>query len=185
MPDALQIIAEWRAQEPACWTLARQLGQRETTTSGYLWFSDPKNCSWTPLYTRDPAALDALDALEAEVERLMAEVATERDVGKAMARRAADAVAEVERLRRQKSEARHSLEIERAAASMLVDAVERLTRERDEARADAERLAFVYSGSRTESGALVAIELRLLSGEVPTIEEVRAAIDAAKEQSNG
>lgn len=37
--------------EPALWVLTKQLDQRETTTRGYLWFSNPQNDLWTPLYT--------------------------------------------------------------------------------------------------------------------------------------
>lgn len=36
--------------EPALWVPTKQLDQRETTTRGYLWFSNPQNDSWTPLY---------------------------------------------------------------------------------------------------------------------------------------
>lgn len=38
--------------EPTLWVLTAQLGQRQTTTRGYLWFSNPQNDLWTPLYTR-------------------------------------------------------------------------------------------------------------------------------------
>lgn len=37
---------------PLVWVLTKQLTKRETTTRGYLWFGDPGNCMWTPLYTR-------------------------------------------------------------------------------------------------------------------------------------
>ena len=46
-------------------------------------------------------------------------------------------------------------------------------------KADSDRLAYVYSGAKTDSNALVEIELRLINGDVPTIEEVRIAIDTA------
>lgn len=39
--------------EPAAWTLTAELEKRETTTRAHLWFSDPVNCMWTPLYTAD------------------------------------------------------------------------------------------------------------------------------------
>ena len=39
-----------QAQEPVAWTLTKTLEKRETTTTGYLWFSDPQNSAWTPLY---------------------------------------------------------------------------------------------------------------------------------------
>lgn len=68
-----------------------------------------------------------------------------------------------------------------------IEGPDRLTMEdaialRDELRrlsADARRLAFVYGDTKTTSNALIELELRLLSGEKPTIEEVRAAIDQA------
>ena len=40
--------------EPVAWTLTETLNKRETTTRGYLWFSNPQNYSWTPLYTAPP-----------------------------------------------------------------------------------------------------------------------------------
>lgn len=36
--------------EPVAWTLTETLDKRVTTTRGHLWFSDPVNCCWTPLY---------------------------------------------------------------------------------------------------------------------------------------
>ncbi len=55
-------------QGPVAWTLTETLEKRETTTTGYLWFSNPQNSCWTPLYTRpvDDIALlrQALEALE-------------------------------------------------------------------------------------------------------------------------
>ncbi|WP_443115447.1 hypothetical protein [Herbaspirillum seropedicae] len=43
--------------------MTRQLEQRETTCNARLWFSDPQNAAWTPIYTRPPAAeADRLDA---------------------------------------------------------------------------------------------------------------------------
>jgi hypothetical protein len=39
-----------------CWVPTEQLEKRETTTRGYLWFSDPENSAWTPLYAALPAA---------------------------------------------------------------------------------------------------------------------------------
>ncbi len=41
-------------QEPVAWTLTETLDKRETTTTGYLWFSDPQNSAWTPLYPHPP-----------------------------------------------------------------------------------------------------------------------------------
>jgi hypothetical protein len=36
------------------WTLTETLEKRETTTTAYLWFSDPQNSAWTPLYAHPP-----------------------------------------------------------------------------------------------------------------------------------
>jgi hypothetical protein len=41
-------------QEPAAWTLTETLEKRETTTAAHMWFSDPQNSAWTPLYTHPP-----------------------------------------------------------------------------------------------------------------------------------
>lgn len=50
--------------EPALWVLTAQLDQRVTTTRGYLWFSNPQNDSWTPLYTRPaPGVPEGLPAV--------------------------------------------------------------------------------------------------------------------------
>lgn len=35
---------------PVAWTLRKTLEARETTTTAYLWFVDPQNCGWAPLY---------------------------------------------------------------------------------------------------------------------------------------
>ena len=55
------------AQEPAdeapdsgeavAWTLTETLNRRETTTRAHLWFTNPVNDSWTPLYTRPAVTL--------------------------------------------------------------------------------------------------------------------------------
>ena len=56
--DAIAFVKAWKAvqqrAEPVAWTLTETLNKRETTTHGYLWFSNPQNCSWTPLYTTPP-----------------------------------------------------------------------------------------------------------------------------------
>ena len=49
---------------------------------------------------------------------------------------------------------------------------------------DAERFAYLYSGQKTESNALIEIEMRLLSGDVPTLDEVRAAVDECMRTPN-
>lgn len=35
------------------WTLTETLTRKETTTRGYLWFTNPINCCWTALYTAE------------------------------------------------------------------------------------------------------------------------------------
>jgi hypothetical protein len=53
---------------PTCWTLSEALDRGETTCRGYLWFSDPQNSCWEPLYRGK-----AVEAILAEVKRLQAE----------------------------------------------------------------------------------------------------------------
>ena len=45
------LIAAQEKAEPVAWTLTEELIKRETTTHAHLWFSNPVNCMWTPLYT--------------------------------------------------------------------------------------------------------------------------------------
>ena len=55
--------------EPVAWTLTETLNKRETTTTGYLWFNNPVNCCWTPLYaTPQPAPAESHPALVASIE---------------------------------------------------------------------------------------------------------------------
>jgi hypothetical protein len=58
------------AQQPVAWTLTETLLKGETTTHAYLWFTDPQNSAWAPLYgapqdgaapTAIPSALGNLD----------------------------------------------------------------------------------------------------------------------------
>ncbi len=74
---------------------------------------------------------------------------------------------------------RKELEQSKLALSGLQREFVRVRDERDAMEKDAERLAYVYSGQKTGSNALVNIELRLINDDVPTIDEVRLAIDAA------
>ena len=54
------------AAEPVAWVLTEELTKRETTTRAHLWFSDPVNCMWTPIYTSPPSNQAAMRlALEA------------------------------------------------------------------------------------------------------------------------
>jgi hypothetical protein len=50
---------------------------------------------------------------------------------------------------------------------------------------DAARFAYLYSGTKTGSNALIEIEMRLLSGDVPALDEVRAAVDECMKTANG
>ncbi len=59
---------------PVAWTLQSELDARETTCKAHLWFSDPVNSAWAPLY--DQAAIDA--AVGAERERCAQIVAGKR-----------------------------------------------------------------------------------------------------------
>ena len=53
--DVETMLAAQPKQEPVAWALTAELEKRETTTRAHLWFSDPVNCMWTPLYTAPPA----------------------------------------------------------------------------------------------------------------------------------
>ena len=57
------LAAQPAVQEPVAWVLTEELTRRKTTTGAHLWFSDPVNCMWTPIYTTPPAAAvpDALN----------------------------------------------------------------------------------------------------------------------------
>jgi hypothetical protein len=58
--------------KPAFWVLTEQLRKRETTHRGYLWFVDPQNSSWTPVYLAAPSPeaepQDTVEALMAMTE---------------------------------------------------------------------------------------------------------------------
>ena len=47
--------AEAKPAEPVAWTLQETLDKRETTCSARLWFTNPVNSAWAPLYAA-PAA---------------------------------------------------------------------------------------------------------------------------------
>jgi len=53
--------------EPVAWTLTEELSKRETTTRAHLWFTNPVNCMWTPLYDKQ-ALVDLLEAAAVECE---------------------------------------------------------------------------------------------------------------------
>ncbi len=52
--------------------------------------------------------------------------------------------------------------------------------ENNQLRKDTDRLAFVYSAQSHKNNALLDLEIRMFNNDIPTIEEVRAAIDAAR-----
>ena len=55
MLDVAEAASQPQQQaEPVAWTLTKTLNKRETTTRAYLWFSNPQNYLWTPLYTTPP-----------------------------------------------------------------------------------------------------------------------------------
>jgi hypothetical protein len=47
MPDDIKL------PEPVAWTLQSELDVRASTCHAHLWFSDPVNDAWAPLYTAD------------------------------------------------------------------------------------------------------------------------------------
>jgi hypothetical protein len=53
--DRLRASTSIPAGEPVAWTLTETLTKRETTTRGHLWFTDPVNSLWTPLYATPPS----------------------------------------------------------------------------------------------------------------------------------
>lgn len=61
-------LANTEQSEPVAWVLTEQLERRETTTRGYLWFSDPANCMWTPLCIHPAAAPKPASAASAQAK---------------------------------------------------------------------------------------------------------------------
>jgi len=53
--------------EPTAWTLTEELSKRETTTRAHLWFTNPVNCMWSPLYDKQ-ALIDLLEEAAKECE---------------------------------------------------------------------------------------------------------------------
>ena len=56
VPEISETLAMLKAMKPVTpivWTLTEELTKSETTTKGHLWFSDPVNCLWTPLYAKE------------------------------------------------------------------------------------------------------------------------------------
>ena len=54
------VLDKLKAQEPACWVLYDQLKQRESIYNGRMWFSNPVNSAWVPLYTNPIPADDVV-----------------------------------------------------------------------------------------------------------------------------
>ena len=48
------------AGEPVAWTLRSELDARETTCKAHLWFTNPQNSAWAPLYAAPAPAEPAL-----------------------------------------------------------------------------------------------------------------------------
>ena len=68
-PQAAQAKAE---TQPVAWTLQETIDKRETTCSARLWFTDPVNSAWVPLYTA-PIAQPAAQPVPADLaERIEA-----------------------------------------------------------------------------------------------------------------
>jgi len=63
--------------------------------------------------------------------------------------------------------------------SSLCNLIEKLCLEVLVSRADSERLKFVYNGKTPATDALLKLELRIINGSCPSIDEVRIAIDEA------
>ena len=58
--------------EPVVWALTETLTKRETTTTGYLWFKNPVNCAWTPLYAApQPATVERKPLTRHEIHALL------------------------------------------------------------------------------------------------------------------
>ena len=55
----LALAAAPTPAEPVAWTLRETLDKRETTCSARLWFTNPVNSGWAPLYTAPVAATPA------------------------------------------------------------------------------------------------------------------------------
>lgn len=62
--------------------------------------------------------------------------------------------------------------------------IEALRKQNAKNEDDAARFAYLYSGAKTGSNALIEIEMRLLSGDVPTLDEVRSAVDECMKTPN-
>jgi hypothetical protein len=58
--------------KPVAWTLADELARRESTCKAHLWFSDPVNTAWIPLYTAPTAALEPVPAASFVLRALVA-----------------------------------------------------------------------------------------------------------------
>lgn len=68
-----------RSVRPVAWTLQSELAAKETTCRAHLWFVDPVNSAWTPLYdqaTLDAAVVDAARSVKEHRERLRTVVRT-------------------------------------------------------------------------------------------------------------
>lgn len=60
--------------EPATWTLNEELQRRETTCKAHMWFVNPQNSSWAPLFTADQVR-EAMQAVNERAAKLAATLA--------------------------------------------------------------------------------------------------------------
>ena len=63
-------MSDIKLPEPTVWTMKCELEARETTYRGHLWFTDPVNAGWAPLYTADQLREYAKQAAEDAVLEL-------------------------------------------------------------------------------------------------------------------
>jgi hypothetical protein len=58
--------------KPVAWTTTKTLLEGKTTTNAYLWFDDPVNAGWTPLYTapQQSTAIDVRDAVISTIDAM-------------------------------------------------------------------------------------------------------------------
>jgi hypothetical protein len=65
--------AEAKPAEPVAWTLQETLDKRETTCSARLWFTNPRNDAWVPLYTAPAAITNAAQPVHPDERADLAE----------------------------------------------------------------------------------------------------------------
>jgi HEAT repeat protein len=131
---------------PTCWTLSDALDRGETTYRGYLWFSDPQNSCWEPLYRGK-----AVEALLAELRDLREELAASEaraDMHADLGRRTAEALGiPLDEGRAHMPEVAKALQQQNEALLKDIDYFRRVMiqagEQQDALRADAERLQWL------------------------------------------